>query len=258
MTRIIALILCLWCVAPARGQDGQPDRRGEVVAQKPYYRGVAIPRPIDPKFHMRNEGGSNGAGLCVISSVIANGNAQGVPGLDAPDQNGAIGKGSPLWTTAKRRPGGYSPDKLARLVDEVMPSETYASFITRDPEELAAKLEQLSKEGYKVGITMNTGQLYRYMPIHHMVSNDYFRRDGYAAIVDNNRPGFWSFMPAKEMVRRSFDGGVAWLWIWTRKPSPWAVPNLPFRPDTFVPYVVSAVLWLAGWIRRRIPSRAAA
>lgn len=200
----IIAALAGWPAALAFAQA--PDRRGEAVSDRPSYRGESANAPIPPAMHIRNEGGSDGAGLCVISSVTINGHYQGVPGLDA-------GKGSLLWRTAKARPGGYSPDKLASLVDEVMPDERYASYVGTNP----AILDRLSGEGYPVGATMSTGALYGYRPIHHMISLAHYRTGGYACVVDNNDPGKYHWMPADEFARRWIDGGVGWAWIWTRK-----------------------------------------
>jgi hypothetical protein len=191
-----------------------PDSHGEVVLKSPVYQGARSDNLRDPAKHVQNEGGSNGAGLCVIASVLANGIDQGVPGLDVPDENGHPGHGSKLWQTAKARPGGYSPGKLQALVKELFPeTEKWASYYGEDP----SILDKLSREGFPIGATMSTGQLYNYRPIHHMISLPYFRTDGWACVVDNNRPGFWSWMPAKEFVKRWYDSGVGWAWVWTRK-----------------------------------------
>ena len=187
---------------------GQPDRRGEETTTLPQYKGVTASAPIPPDLHVQNEGGSNGAGLCVISSVLCNGQYQGVPGLVGE------GKGSKLWITAKRRPGGYYPDKLAKLVEETVPGETYASYNDTDP----ALLDKLSRAGYPIGATMNTGAMYGYRPIHHMISLIHFRQGGTACVVDNNDPGKYHWMPAAEFQRRWIDGGTGWAWIWTRLP----------------------------------------
>lgn len=212
--RIVAAIAAL----AITGQDArsqETDRRGETVVERTSYRGESLSNPIPKQFHIRNEGGSNGAGLCVISSILANGLHAGVPGLDVPDENGQRGKGSKLWTTAKGRPGGYGPGKLASLVGEVLPDEKFASYVGTD----YTVLDRWSKAGYKVGATMNTGQLYHYMPIHHMISLEKYRTDGTAWVLDNNRPGYWSVMPAAEFRRRWIDLGTGWAWIWTRRPS---------------------------------------
>lgn len=200
-------VLALAFAVPAVAQT--PDRRGEVATDSFTYKGVTANAPIPPSLHIRNEGGSDGAGLCVISSILCNGRYQDVPGLES-------GKDSLLWRTAKGRPGGYSPDKLANLVNETMPGEKWASYVGRD----TSMMEKLSSQGYPVGMTMNTGRQYGYMPIHHMVSLiHYSKKDGVACVVDNNDPGHYHWMPTTEVDRRAFDGGVIWLWTWLRKPA---------------------------------------
>jgi hypothetical protein len=187
---------------------GAPDRRGEEVTAAPRHQGTTASAPIPPELHLRNEGGSDGAGLCVIASAVINGQYQGVPGI-APGR----GKESLLWRTAKKRPGGYSPDKLAALLKETMPAEKYASYLDTDPK----VLDQLSRRGYPVGATMNTGALYQYRPIHHMVSLIHYRSGGLACVVDNNDPSKYHWMPASEFDRRWIDGGTGWAFIWTRQ-----------------------------------------
>lgn len=217
--------MMLWSIlAPLMGghevKAQDPDSRGEYVILNPSLSGRSVNAPIPNEIHVRNEGGSDGAGLCVISSVLANGMSQGVPGLNIAgrdERSGQLvaGKGSTLWRTAKARPGGYGPEKLAELVEEVMPGEKYASFVGRD----TSILETLSSRGYRVGVTMNTGKQYNYMPIHHMVSLEHYSAaNNVAMVADNNDPGKHHVMPATEFNRRWIDGGDGWAWVWTRKP----------------------------------------
>lgn len=216
--RLVVLALAALASVPsARAQT--PDARGEVKTETPSYRGVDANAPIPPEVHFHNEGGSDGAGLCVICSVVFDGLYQGVPGLDVPgrdERSGAMvgGKGSALWLAAKRAPGGYHPEKLAELVGRVMPGEQYASYLGSDYEVLKA----LSAKGYPVAVTMNTGSLYGYRPIAHMVSGVHFD-DSYACIVDNNDPGRYYWMPKSEFLRRWMTGGVGWAWWWLRLPT---------------------------------------
>ena len=174
-----------------------------MTVDQPSYNGHAADAPIPPEQHIRNEGGSDGAGLCVISSLIINGHWQEVPGLTLAS--------APTSAAAKARPGGYSPDKLERLLSEVMPGEKYASYVGTDRNVLDALAQ-----GYPVGVTMNTGALYGYRPIHHMVSLIHYRINGYACVVDNNDPGKFHWMPAAEFDRRWIDGGTGWAFTSTR------------------------------------------
>lgn len=232
--------------------EGMPDRRGEAVVSEPRFQNHELADPISPRHHVHNEGGSDGAGLCVISSILANGMHQGVPGLAVAGPKGEPGKGSPLWKRAKMEPGGYGPDKLAALLERVMPGEKYASYVGTDP----ATLDRLSRQGYKIGATMNTAALYGYRPIHHMISLDEYRSGGLAWVVDNNRPGFWSVMPAAEFDRRWFDGGVGWAWVWTRKPAPAVEPPMVL-PLALAAGCFALVLFGAGVARRRAKRPAA-
>ena len=201
-----ALLLALVVVAPALGQE--PDRRGEVAIDAPAYRGVNASAPIPPSQHLRNEGGSDRAGLCVPTSVTINGAYQGVADLDQ-------GKASRLWSTAKSRPGGYGPVKLAALVGETVPStEIYESVVGTDP----SILDKWSREGLPIGATMNTGALYGYKAIHHMISLVHYRTGGWACVVDNNDPGKFHWMPASEFDRRWPDGGTGWAFVWKKLP----------------------------------------
>jgi hypothetical protein len=192
-----------------------PDGRGEVVLREPAYQGVRASAPIPAQLHVKNEGGSDGSGLCVIASVLANGQYQGVPGLGKPNERGEAGKGSTLWATAKSRRGGYWPERLEQLINEILPGEKWASYYGRD----TAVLDKLSREGYPIGATMNTGRQYGYQRIAHMISLLHYRKGGTAAVLDNNFPGVYSWMPAAEFDRRWISGdGNGWAWIWTRKP----------------------------------------
>jgi hypothetical protein len=228
----------LLCPTIVSGQT--PDRRGEVAIPEPVYRGVRASAPIPVELHVRNEGGSNGAGLCVISSVLSAGMAQGVPGLEVAGYDEASkgqkpGKGSLLWRTAKSRKGGYSPQKLADLLNEVMPGEKWVSYVGTDPTEI----EKLTKAGYRVCATMNTGQQYGYKHIAHMVNDIHYETNGWSCVVDNNDPGMFHWMPAAERDRRLKDGGTLWAFAWLRKTS-----EVVRRPLTLI--LIASALFFAG------------
>ncbi|WP_422923715.1 hypothetical protein [Singulisphaera sp. PoT] len=221
--------------------QGSPDNRGEIALPSPTYRGETASAPIPKEFHVHNEGGSDGAGLCVISSILCNGRYQGVPNLGVIDPSIPIGQGgkdSPLWRSAKAAPGGYSPDKLERLLDRVLPDEKWASYVGTDTD----VLDRLSRAGYAIGATMNTGALYQYQPIHHMISLVHYRKGGMACVVDNNDPGKYHWMPASEFDRRWIDGGIGWAFIWTRKPEP--------NPLAIPPQVIALTVLLGLGLRR--------
>lgn len=199
------LLLAALCLhAPTQAQS--PDGRGEVVTLEPEYQGVRANAPIPPGQHVRNEGGSDGAGLCVIASILANGEYQRVPGLES-------GKGSLLWRTAKGRPGGYYPEKLEALIKETLPGEKWFSWEGEGTD----LVEEYSRRGYPVAATTNTGALYGYQSIHHMISNAHLDAE-WACVVDNNDPGRYHWMPRAEFDRRFRDGPKGWGFVWLRKP----------------------------------------
>jgi hypothetical protein len=203
--RIVPALLVMLLVVPGPSRAQTPDRRGEVVTRVPEYQGERASAPIPPEMHQRNEGGSDGAGLCVISSCLANGLYQGVPGL-------ADGKASAFWRAAKSRPGGYGPDKLVNLVRETLPGEKYASIESAGPDDL----DRLSRAGYPIGGVMAWGQGYPGR-ISHMVSLIHYRKGGRACIVDNNFPGEFHWLPAEEYDAR-FRANGSWAFLFTRPP----------------------------------------
>lgn len=253
---LIFAVALLVVAAPFAVRAQQPDRRGEVVVDQPVHQGTRASAPVPPEMHVRNEGGSDGAGLCVLSSIIANGMYQGVPGLAASgagtsnvkDRHGKVadapGKGSALWEYGKRHRGGYSPPKLERAVNETMPGEKWASYYGPD----SGVLDKLSRQGYPIGATMNTGAKYGYRKIAHMVSLLHYRNGGAACVTDNNFPGEYSWMPASEFDRRWKDGGQGWAWIWTRLPPLSATADVA---SVVTLVMVAAALVLIGGRRRR-------
>jgi hypothetical protein len=171
------------------------------------YAGVAAAAPIGPKFHLKNEGGTDGNGLCVIASMVINGAWQGVEDLDQL-------KESALWRTAKSRPGGYWPERLERILNEVYPGAKWFSWEGDD----CGLVEHYSSLGYPVAATMNTGQLYGYAPIHHMISLIHLDTE-WACVVDNNDPGRYHWMTAQEYGRRFKDGPKGWGVVWLADPA---------------------------------------
>lgn len=196
---LLLVLLATWAVE-TRAQ--QPDHRGEVITEVPEWRGVRANAPIPSWMHILNEGGSDGAGLCVIASNVIDGAYQDVPGLNE-------GKESPVWLMAKKRPGGYYPSKLEALFREA--GLTTAWFSAEgSADELLPVIEYYTKQGVPVGVTMNTGRFYYYQPIAHMVSCIHLD-ETWACIVDNNNPGYYHWMPRAEFARRLTGGRVGWI-----------------------------------------------
>lgn len=202
----IAALAILATAGPARAQQ-LPTGRAEVVTTEPRLGPVVANAPIPSEMHRKNEGSTvDKAGLCVISSIEANARYQGVPGFQA-------GEDSELWRRAKAAPGGYYPEKLERLLKEVLPGEKWFSWEGEGTDLVRA----YSAKGYPVGTTTNSGELYGDESIHHMVSTVH-ADDSLACLVDNNDPGKFRWVTAAEFARRFPDGGKGWGFVWLRLP----------------------------------------
>lgn len=225
------LLLALALAAPCFAQSG----RWEVVTDKPEYNGVEAYVPIPPELHIRNEGSAvDGYGLCVGSSILINGAYQGVPGMEQ-------GKQSEWWRYLKSRPGGSYPGKLEADLRKMYPDEKWVSWVG-DVTDLIA---EYTRKGYPVAATMNTGQLYNWQGIHHMVSLVHLD-DQYACVVDNNDPGKYHWMSADDYKRRFVDGQTGWLFVWLRDPA--AASSM----TTTVLIVAVACVVCASAFRRRL------
>lgn len=223
---IFASVFALALAATAVVAYGQtPDRRGEVATDSYTYKGTTASAPIPADQHIRNEGGSDGAGICVVTTGTVNGRFQGVPGLER-------GRDSLFWQTAKHRPGGHGPDKLGALIKETLPGVQWSSTVTTDP----SILDELSRKGVPIASTMRYGQGYP-GTIHHDVSVIEYRTDGMACIVDSNFPGQFHWMPAAEFARRSIDGGSAWYWWFDYIPA-----AAQFTPQLIVTIIIVGLL----------------
>lgn len=210
-TVIAALMLAL-SVGPAHAQ--RPVGREEVVTKVPELDGVKALVPIPSEFHVRNEGGSDGAGLCVIASNLSDGWFQGVQDFDRA-------KDSPLWRLAKGKPGGYYPEKLKNLFDEAGVTVDWLSA-EGTAAELVPVIKHYLRQGIPVATTMSYSQRYG-MRIHHMIQTVHLD-DDLACIVDNNFPGTYLWVTADEYERRLLDGRAGWavVLLWGARGLAWA------------------------------------
>ena len=198
--KFAAPLLALVLACPALGQSPppprvypDPDERGEVVILQPYYQGERAAAPIPAEMHIRNEGGSDGAGLCVYASMVLAGAWQKVADLAGLKQ-------SSLWKYVKARPGGSYPEKLVRDVQAVYGDTAHVANYNGQDDSV---LEKLTDDRKPFGVTFGQGRNYGNAKIPHMVTAVHYRRGGWACIIDNNFPGVYSWMPANELKRRA-------------------------------------------------------
>lgn len=162
--------------------------------------------------HIKNTGGSDGAGLCVFTSMEVMGNGQGEEALD----------GFQKYMT--HYPGGGWPEK----VDEMFPRYCKSKGIKTPPyfqhtggdEEL---MELIIKTGRPVCMTYGGYDDFYKRYVAHMVNGVFFDKTS-GVIIDNNRPGKWVSMTHKEYADRWKMGGGGWLIALLNSPLP------PFPP----------------------------
>jgi hypothetical protein len=219
---LLVPLLFLGCTPPdsavSRVVRG-PDRHGEIVTDGPNLQGKAANAPVPASMHQRNAGGSDGAGLCVIASAVTGGRYEG--------QGAAVEK---LWERARREPGGYSPEKFDRLAARAAPELGYAHYLGGDYD----VLKRWNAAGHPVNVTWSTSSLYGGMPVAHMVTGSHFD-DRAAAIIDNNDPGKWYWVPRPEFERR-----------WKGMGGPWALAIERASVGAIAPWLVVAGGVLVG------------
>lgn len=191
---------------------------------------ATIDLPVDQ--HMRNIGGSDGAGLCVGTSNEVAGHWQSIPELN----------GFQAWL--KLRPGGSYPEMLAADLKKFCNSKGVAvpshiqhtggdieflrlAFATR-------RAVSMTYAGYDT--------FYGNQMIAHMVTGAHL--DGtLGAVIDNNEPSRWRWMSDTQLINRwlgkTDDGrnlrvGGGWAVVWLNSPPPpvdtTAKDYLPERP----------------------------
>lgn len=201
---IIRLVLAL-IVFSAAARAQVPEGRNEIVTLEPRLGDVTANAPIPTWLHQRNEAGRDGAGLCVFCSLLVDGMYQRVPAL-------LDGKDSPFWRAAKARDGGAYPAKLEAFLREFLPDERWVSWEGKTTD----LIESYNRRGLPVGVTINTGELYDWRPIHHMVSLVHLD-DDLACYVDNNDPGKYHWINRAEFDARFVDGDTGWFVVFLRR-----------------------------------------
>jgi len=219
IVRSLAVLACLCAWTAPTSADLALFEGREFETSVPEFRGVKANAPIPLSMHVMNEGGSNGAGLCVISSNVLDGVYQDVPEL-------RDGKRSLMWRTAKQRPGGYDSRKFAGLVRDVDMRTPYFQ-VEDDVEAVAAVVRHYTEQGVPCATTYNTGRRYLWQWIAHMVTTIHLD-DEWACVVDNNFPDAYFWMPASEWKSRVRYGGIGWavVLLWNRAPAGAAGPPL--------------------------------
>lgn len=198
--RLLVTIFSMFCLAlPAWAIDaGGRDNHGEQLS-------VDLP----DEQHVRNTGGSDGAGLCVFCSIDHAARYQDCPAL--------IG----FRDFMKRYPGGGWPDKVSQYIPRMAASKglsapDYVQHTGGDVEFLRLAL----KTGRYVCVTYDgrDGVFYK-GSISHMV-NLVHLSEKWAVIHDNNYPGQYLWMTPDQFLTRWRGGGGGWAIVMLNAPPP--------------------------------------
>ncbi len=158
--------------------------------------------------HVRNTGGSDGAGLCVFTSMQMAADWQQLPDL------------AQLQAYMRKRPGGGYPEKVDAVLkayckEKGVPVPPYVQHTDGDEE----FLDLAVKTGRMPCVTYGGRDDFYRTGIYHMVVLVHLDKDR-ACIQDNNRPGVFLWMTRGEFLTRwrSMQGG--WAFVWTAPPPP--------------------------------------
>lgn len=194
--------------------------------------GVRAMVDAPPDLHIKNIGGSDGAGLCVGTSNEVAGRYQSMPELD----------GFQSWL--HKRPGGSYPEMLEADLKKFASSKGVAvpSHIQHTGGDIAFLRLALKTRRMVCMTYAGFDPFYGQMPIAHMVDGAHLD-DKLGAIIDNNEPGKWRWMSDVQLINRwlgkTDDGrnlrvGGGWLVAWLTSPPPpvdtTAKNYLPERP----------------------------
>jgi hypothetical protein len=158
--------------------------------------------------HLRNKGGSDGAGLCVFTSIDHAARWQNVESL--------VG----FRDFMTQYPGGGYPDKVDAMIKKKTKEQVqYVQFTDGDPAPLYLAL----RTGRMPCITYGYSPRYGHN-IAHMVNLVYLD-DKWACILDNNFPGTYEWVEHKEFIRRWNLGGGGWSVILLNPSAP-PVPHI--------------------------------
>lgn len=190
----------LWPVGQIQiGGPLAPDGRTQVQCDLPL------------SLRLKNVGGTDGAGLCVFTSLT----------MAARFQNER--KLCDLQEKMKREPGGGWPEKVDQMVSKYAPGTQYLQYEGKDPTILLAALAS----GRMPSVTY-CGRCPHYngRDVAHMVNLVYL--DGsVACVLDNNFPGdnelVW--LSSAEFLERWLAGGGGWAVV-LLAPAPPPVPRL--------------------------------
>jgi hypothetical protein len=175
------------------------------------FSGETITADLPVSEQLRNRGGRDGAGMCVMTSIEMAARWQGIDSL--------LG----LRDWCANEPGGAWPEKVDRQLHSFCRQRgiavpAYLQYEGRNPESI---LNLCERTGRMACVTYGYSPRYG-RPIAHMINCVKFGAH-WAVGLDNNFPGDGNFewMTQSEFLRRiKHPGGTAWIFVWLAPPPP--------------------------------------
>lgn len=191
----LVLLVAAWAHAQTFRPSGPTENGTRAVCDPP------------KELHIRNVGGSDGAGLCVFTSCE----------LSSRWQSSAL-DGFQAWM--RRRPGGGWPEKLEQELtkfcrEQRRPIPDYIQHTGGDEEflDLAVKTGRMPAVTYAGRDDFYTGRIAHMVNLAHLDTTT-------AAIIDNNRPGVWVWMTRRDFLQRWRDMNGGWAVVFLDPPPP--------------------------------------
>lgn len=181
---------------------------GQFDTNGPAFNGARSVVDLPTSQHMRNTGGTDGLGLCVPTSIQHSARWHGLYELE----------GYRAYT--ERLPGGSYPSK----VDATLKAFANSKGI-RVPEYIQHTggddgfLDLAIRTGRCPGVTYGGKDGFYRSGIYHMVNLAHLDSDR-AAIIDNNRPGYWVWMSRRDFLYRWRDMDGGWAVVFLGPPPP--------------------------------------
>lgn len=208
MRRLFCSIALLLCAGTLAAQQFTP------TANPTSPDGTAAIVDLPTSQHMRNVGGSDGSGLCVFTSLQHAAYWQNVRTLD----------GFRAWM--QQRPGGGWPEKVDQTFAQFCREKgrsvpPYIQHTGGDDSflELALKTDRVPCVTYDGRDDFYRDRFGRPAQIAHMVNLAHLDAKS-AAIIDNNRPGYWVWMSRADFLSRWRGNSGGWAVVLLAPPPP--------------------------------------
>jgi hypothetical protein len=204
--RVVLITATLLALVPSGSAGEKRDYRADAqraVVDGPIHNGIEIQVDLPIEQHVKNFGApADRKGLCVFASMTMSGRWHNVRSL--------------FDVIHKINEGGGWPEKVDAVLRQYAPDLKYVQYEGTNP----AILDKALTEGRMACVTYGYSERYGMETIYHMVDLVYLDVT-WAAILDNNFPGTYEWMPREEFLRRwKHPRGQGWVVVFLAAPPP--------------------------------------